>query len=106
MKNTPTISRPQLVPNISQAPPQLAVRAEQLEYSDRNNQFSDRNNPGCCAARESPNFSHVLLLRITGGLCMLFGIIEVGLGASLYTFFSNFRAGAWWSVILVVWSGG
>ena len=82
--------------NISAAPPQVAVRAETRQSCFDSN-----------SAVSSDDFSviHMRLLRCIGTLCIIFGTIEIGLGGSLFVFFSNVRAGAWWSVVLVVIAG-
>lgn len=55
--------------------------------------------------REDPNGSQIVQLRITGTICTIFGVIEIGIGSYLFAGFSNAQAGAWWSVLLVVIAG-
>lgn len=83
-------------PYISSAAPQQAVTAESVEQGIT---FCGYTSYG------SPDVPHVMLLRVAGILCVIFSTIELGLGGSLYTYFSNIRAGAWWSVVLVILSG-
>jgi hypothetical protein len=83
-------------PYISSAAPQQAVTAESVEQGTT---FCGYTSYG------SPDIPHVMLLRVAGILCVIFSTIELGLGGSLYTYFSNIRAGAWWSVVLVILSG-
>ena len=48
---------------------------------------------------------HVLVLRVIGGLCLLFGLIELGVGGAVYNYLSNVRTGAWWCGISTIATG-
>jgi hypothetical protein len=83
-------------PYISSAPPQQAVPSDSIEQGSTFCGYTSYGNP---------DIPHEMLLRVAGVLCVIFSSIELGLGGSLYTYFSNIRAGAWWSVVLVLLSG-
>ena len=82
--------------NISPDPHQIVVRAERVQNSLVSNTST---------ATDDPHFTHLLVLRGVGALCFIFGSIELGLGGSLYDFFSDTQIGAWWSALLVVIAG-
>ena len=48
---------------------------------------------------------HILVLRIIGSLCLLFGLIELGGGGALYNYLSNVKNGAWWCGIFTIATG-
>jgi hypothetical protein len=48
---------------------------------------------------------HILVLRIIGSLCLLFGLIELGVGGALYNYLSNVKSGAWWAGIFTITTG-
>lgn len=48
---------------------------------------------------------HILVLRIIGSLCLLFGLIELGVGGALYNYLSNVKNGAWWCGIFTIATG-
>ena len=48
---------------------------------------------------------HVLILRVIGALCLLFGLIELGVGGAVYNYLSNVRTGAWWCGISTIATG-
>lgn len=48
---------------------------------------------------------HILVLRIVGSLCLLFGLIELGVGGALYNYLSNVKSGAWWAGIFTITAG-
>ena len=58
-----------------------------------------------CCLGSNPHRYHVLLLRIVGGLCIVFGSISIGVGSHLHVFFSNFIAGPWWISLPVIIAG-
>ena len=58
-----------------------------------------------CCLGSNPHRYHVLLLRIAGGLCIVFGSISIGIGSHLRAFFSNFIAGPWWISLPVIVAG-
>ena len=54
---------------------------------------------------KDPHGSQIVVLRIAGTICVLFGLIEIGIGSYLFKEFSNAQAGAWWSVLLPTVAG-
>ena len=58
-----------------------------------------------CCLGSNPHRYHVLLLRIVGGFCIVFGSISIGIGSHLRVFFSNFVAGPWWISLPVIVAG-
>ena len=58
-----------------------------------------------CSDGIDPNGSQIFVLRVTGFLCIIFGLIEIGIGSYLFSEFSNARAGAWWSALLLPIAG-
>lgn len=48
---------------------------------------------------------HILVLRVIGALCLLFGLIELGVGGAVYNYLSNVRTGAWWCGISTIATG-
>ena len=58
-----------------------------------------------CCLGSNPHRYHVLLLRIVGGFCIVFGSISIGIGSHLRIFFSNFIAGPWWNSLPVIVAG-
>lgn len=83
------------------------LRATQVT---RHNNLPPRKCCGCGSRNTldvlgDPHDSQVLVLRVVGILAVVIGLTEVGLGASLFTYFSNVRSGAWWSVVMVVITG-
>ena len=48
---------------------------------------------------------HILVLRIIGSMCLLFGLIELGVGGFIYNYLSNVKAGAWWCGIFTITTG-
>lgn len=62
---------------------------------------------GTCGSCVDPviNPVHASLMRILGTLTFVFGIVELGLGGTVYNFLSNVKLGAWWCAIGVVISG-
>ena len=82
-----------------------------------NQQYGDKPQPsqlvyieeargGCCDCPDTPlNGSHVVSMRIVGVLCILFGIVEFGVGGAIHNYLSNITYGAWWSAILAVAAG-
>jgi hypothetical protein len=64
------------------------------------------NNDGCCANNDIRLDSvHSTLLKIGGTFCIIFGIIELGLGGTTYTYLENVKLGAWWCGILTIVAG-
>jgi hypothetical protein len=64
------------------------------------------NNDGCCANNDIRLDSvHSFLLKIGGTFCIIFGIIELGLGGTTYTYLENIKLGAWWCGILTIIAG-
>ena len=58
-----------------------------------------------CVDGIDPNGSQILLLRITGTICVIFGIIEITFGSYLFDEFATTEAGAWWAVLLLLIAG-
>ena len=56
-------------------------------------------------SRKDPHGSQIVVLRIAGTICVLFGLIEIGIGSYLFKEFSNAQVGAWWSVLLPTVAG-
>ena len=63
-----------------------------------------RNRKSCLDGID-PNGSQILLLRITGTICVIFGIIEITFGSYLFDEFATTEAGAWWAVLLLLIAG-
>ena len=64
------------------------------------------NNDGCCANNDIRLDSvHSFLLKIGGTFCIIFGIVELGLGGTTYTYLENIKLGAWWCGILTIVAG-
>jgi hypothetical protein len=64
------------------------------------------NDNACAACADATvNPVHATLLRILGTLTFVFGVIELGLGGTVYNFLSNVKLGAWWCAIGVVICG-
>lgn len=62
---------------------------------------------GSCATCPEPIADpiHTSLLRILGSITFIFGIIELGLGGTVYNFLNNLKLGGWWCGISVVICG-
>ena len=62
---------------------------------------------GSCATCPEPIADpiHSSLLRILGSITFIFGIIELGLGGTVYNFLNNVKLGGWWCGISVVICG-
>jgi hypothetical protein len=61
---------------------------------------------GCCDYPDTKlDSAHVLLMRITGVFCILFGLTELGLGGAIHNYLTNVTFGAWWGGILTVVAG-
>ena len=61
---------------------------------------------GCCGPDDiSIDNVHGRLLKIGGSLCIVFGVVELGLGAYAYNFLDYPQLGAWWCSILTVAAG-
>ena len=58
-----------------------------------------------CVDGIDPNGSQIILLRITGAVCVIFGIIEIAFGSYLFDEFANADAGAWWAVLVMPIAG-
>lgn len=82
--------------NISPDPHQILARAERVR---------DPLDSDTSVATDDIHLMQLFVLRFAGALCLIFGSIELGLGGSLYDFFSDMQIGAWWSAILVVTAG-
>ena len=63
-----------------------------------------RNRKSCLDGID-PNGSQIILLRITGAGCVIFGIIEIAFGSYLFDEFVNADAGAWWAVLVLPIAG-
>ena len=61
---------------------------------------------GCCDCPDTRLDSvHVLLMRIIGVLCIIFGLIEFGVGGGIHNYLTNVTYGAWWCAILTIAAG-
>jgi hypothetical protein len=61
---------------------------------------------GCCDCPDTRLDSvHALLLRIIGVICIIFGLIEFGVGGAIHNYLTNVTYGAWWCAILVIAAG-
>lgn len=62
---------------------------------------------GCCATSNDIVIDsvHSLLLKIGGAFCIIFGVIELGLGGTAYTYLDGLKLGAWWCGILTIVAG-
>jgi hypothetical protein len=64
------------------------------------------NNEGCCANNDiNLDSVHSLLLKIGGAFCIIFGVIEIGLGGTTYSYLDDLKLGAWWCGILTIIAG-
>lgn len=62
---------------------------------------------GSCSSCPEPveDPVHVSLLRIIGSITFVFGVIELGLGGTVYNFLRNVKLGGWWCGVPVVICG-
>lgn len=61
---------------------------------------------GCCDYPDTKlDSTHVLLMRMIGVVCILFGLTELGLGGAIHNYLTNVTFGAWWGGILTVVAG-
>ena len=60
----------------------------------------------CCGnPAGNPNESQVLFIRFAAVFCLIFGLTEIGLGSFVYDYLRNYKAGSWWSALVVVITG-
>lgn len=62
---------------------------------------------GSCSSCPEPveDPIHISLLRIIGSVTFIFGVIELGLGGTVYNFLKNVKLGGWWCGVPVVICG-
>ena len=61
---------------------------------------------GCCDCPDTRLDSvQVFLTRIIGVLCIVFGLIEFGIGGAIHNFLTKTTYGSWWCGILVIAAG-
>jgi hypothetical protein len=61
---------------------------------------------GCCANNDiNLDSVHSTLLKIGGAFCIIFGVIELGLGGTTYSYLDGIKLGAWWCGILTIVAG-
>ena len=64
---------------------------------------------GCCADMTDRNITKLGTLRFIGSMCMIFSVIEFGIGSSVYSFLSSSyllqSRGSWWAGIFTFIAG-
>ena len=95
---------------------------QQQQYGQQQQQFGQQQQPyggrpqqqviieesrvGCCDCPDTQLDSvQVFLLRIAGVLCIIFGLIEFGVGGAIHNFLTNVTYGSWWTAIFSISAG-